>query len=608
MGPVCVRELVTAARRWRTYGERYEFALALALLSGGVMFVWWYGSPGVLASRTMGRIAQQVFGLTVAAQAIVLLSMVPQSVARGLAGERDKNTLNSLLATTLSSRTIVLDVLIATFARHGCWLLVGLPLMLMLTTFGGVDPRLVVLSYLSIGTLCFALAGLALVVSAGAAGRKQAAHRSSGLAGVWLVWPMMLAPLAARYIPALWRWIAPVNDWLRASSPMVIVFDVIASASWARIERDLLWMMGLQVAAGVALTTWAIIRLRPASRRLEERQGATSARRLRMRAGILHRRPPCGDDPMLWKEMHTGQPRTWSALLMGLIVIAIFASLVILLGIYLAAPAFWEWRGQGFRSTGAHDARGLIGLAVRAATGTIAFIYMLLLTGQGAEAIAVERAKDTWTSLLTTSLEGREILRAKRLGVAWRSRVLIVLIAVLWLMGLGTGSIHPFGVAASALALWAMVDLATACGVYCSLISKDAAQATNRAVLPATLLACSGLLPFLMPAGFASILEGVLSLPLSLGIALVSPWEVREAIEGRWVSPIGPITLRQENPAIYVASYLLTLAFGFATAAILRRLAEQRFDRAAGRPQRAAREPEPTVHPGRAVLTAESVA
>jgi hypothetical protein len=608
MGPVCLRELRTASRRWRTYAERWQFAAALALLSGGLVAGWWYSTTGGLSVRALARLALSMFGLAVAAQATILFSMVPQTVARGLAGERDRHTMASLLATAIPSRVVVLGVLVAALARYACWLLVGLPLVLVLTTFGGVDPRAVLLAYLALFVMAFALAGLSLAVAVSSTGQKQAAQFSSGLAAAWMVWPAMITPLASRYAPSLWAWLSPINDWLRASSPMVIVLDVTFGGGWARIERDLGWMIGLQLIAGILLTFWAVARLRPASRRLEERVGATSRKRSRRKPGILHRRPPCGDDPMTWKERHAGRPRSWPALLAGLIVLASFAALLVLLGIYLAVPAFLEWRAEGFRATGPRVMRDLFNSALMLWSGVMGFIYLLVLSGQAAEGIVLERARDTWNSLLTTTLEGPEILRAKRFGAVWRSRFVPAFVGMLWLMGLCSGSVHPIGLIAAAVAFAAIAALASAWGTFCSLVSRDAQQASNRAILPMLILSFTGLLPLMLPPRYASIIEGFPSLPFVTAMGLISPGEVHDAIAGKWSSPITPRKFADAGLALYVASYLLGIAFGFAAAALVRRVAERRFDRAVGRPHRSEPQPAPSAPILAVTLAADSAA
>src|SRR5262245_53599652 len=107
MGPILTRELVTAARRRRTYFERAELAILFALLVAGVAFGSWMNGVGT-SYRELRRAALQVFGLALFGQMTVTLMYLPQALAGALAGERDKQTLGSLLGTTLSSRAIVL--------------------------------------------------------------------------------------------------------------------------------------------------------------------------------------------------------------------------------------------------------------------------------------------------------------------------------------------------------------------------------------------------------------------------------------------------------------------------------------------------------------------
>lgn len=583
IGPVFRRELLTASRRGRTYSERVEYAALIVLLAGGIGAAWWFASPTGLSYRTLGRAAWQVFGLVVFGQMVVALGQLPQVIARGLAGERDNGTLASLLATALPSRTIVLDVVLSAWVRYMSWLAVGLPAMLVLTMYGGVDPRLVLLSYGGLAALGVFIGGLSAAVAVASPGRKSAAQLGSMLVAAWAVWPTMMMLLVPRFAPRLYAAIRPVNDWLVASSPMTAGLDLVRGAPWSRVRADLAWMAGLQVAGGAALLALAIGRLRPASRRLEERGAAKQRRRMRRVPDFLQRRrPPCGDDPMLWKELYTGQPMNWATLLAVGMIVAVFLTGGYALLRYLAIPAFLEWRAAGFAAGGTGTARRLFQDAIRLFTGVIGFVMMLVVAGVSAEGIVLERSRDTWTSLLVTDLEGREILRAKRFGPMVRVLPLIAFPGLLWAAGLGTGALHPLGVAGAAAVLTGMLAAAGAWGVACSLRGKDAQQANNRALAPVLVVAMSGLLPLVLPARFATVLLGAASPPFVASLALISPAGLRSA----WSTQEWARVASGDGPGRYLAALLIDLALWWAFAWAVRRASEQWFDKAVGRPRR----------------------
>jgi ABC-type Na+ efflux pump permease subunit len=588
MRPVLVRELVTAARRRRTFVERVELAGLFALLAVAVGVGWWVQGAAWSSYRDLRRAAAQFFGLTTVGLMTVTIMYLPHAIAASLAGERDKRTLSSLLATSLPSRDIVLGVVGSALARYGCCMLVGLPVLLLLMAMGGVDPRLVLLAAGATLTLAGFVSALAVVIAVESPDRRQAAHRSAALTGVWMVWPTLLSMIVPRFLPRTWSLVNPVNEWIKASSPLDPAFSLVRGVPWSVFLARYGWMIGLQLLGAAMLVLVAILRLRPASRRLEERGAAAHARRLRLRPNLFQRRRrACGDDPMLWKELCTGRPSGWARLMELSVVAVLLGSLVFGLGYYIGWPAFREWREAGYSTSGSDVSRELFNAALRLMTAVVGFIALIFVAGQAGEGIAVERARDTWTNLLASPLEPREILRAKRLGAVWRARFIVGLIALLWTQGLASGSLHPLGVAAAAVALVVMLDACAAWGVLCSMRSRDVPEATNRTVVPLVVLSLSGLLPMVLPARFATIVEGAASPPLVTCVALVSPQEVRAATTGRaWEGRIGPATLQTEGPARHLACYVLGVMLGLAARAATIRAAERGFDASAGRPIR----------------------
>ena len=65
--------------------------------------------------------------------------------------------------------------------------------------------------------------------------------------------------------------------------------------------------MGLQVAYGTAFVVLAAVRLRPSSRNDGARRGLAGRSPRLARKQSWFPRPECGDDAMLWKEMHVAR-------------------------------------------------------------------------------------------------------------------------------------------------------------------------------------------------------------------------------------------------------------------------------------------------------------
>ena len=128
-----------------------------------------------------------------------------------------------------------------------------------------------------------------------------------------------------------------------------------------------------------------------------------------------------------------------------------------------------------------------------------------MIAGAAAESVVNERERDTWLGLIATPLSGWEILRAKMLGVLWKTRPLGFVILAAWIVGLLSGALHPLGCSRRSCSPGASCGLFAALGVSMSLWSSDRDQATGRVIGPLTLCSWLGVLPFMLPgiAGFA---------------------------------------------------------------------------------------------------------
>ena len=88
--------------------------------------------------------------------------------------EKDRRTLDFLLATRLSNAEIVLGKLAACMTFLVAGFAVGLPIMLLLHPLGAIDLRLILLAYAGLFTTAFFMIALAIWVSAGGQRRRDA--------------------------------------------------------------------------------------------------------------------------------------------------------------------------------------------------------------------------------------------------------------------------------------------------------------------------------------------------------------------------------------------------------------------------------------------------
>ena len=319
---------------------------------------------------------------------------------------------------------------------------------------------------------------------------------------------------------------------------------------------------------------------------MRERRAAPTTRGAGTAPPADLRRPPCGDNPVLWKELHTERPRGFAQVL-G---VAISSGLAALIGYgtyRFARPAFLEWFGTG----SAPRPRTSSGTGSTSSSASslrwVEFFTLLIAAGVAAEGVTAERARQTWDGLIATPMDGRAILRAKMIGAAWKVRWGLILLGLLWLVGLLAGALHPLGFVAALVLLGAATWFMVALGTFASLVSRDTAQASNRTLIPALLLMGS-FLACVVPTRITTVFLGMASVPLLNWLSLVSYRDAAQSSVGHGAfGPLAEIGIfTGEGPFRVLVAYVLGTAGTAAAAAGLTRAALARFDQAVGRPTR----------------------
>ena len=175
---------------------------------------------------------------------------------------------------------------------------------------------------------------------------------------------------------------------------------------------------------------------------------------------------------MLWKERYTrmGGGLKW----LGSRPVALF--FIVLVGCYLfdvASPVLgdvirFQWRDRDWH---------VMNAALRTSSFALAILAMLPITAAAATSLTSEREQDTWTSLATTLLLPREIIRAKQLGAIWSARWLGFALIALWGAGLVLAAIHPIGLLAGAAILASSSWLVSSMGVFASSFAGNSIRA-----------------------------------------------------------------------------------------------------------------------------------
>jgi len=616
--PIFWRDLVAAAREregLRLHSERSWFAGMLLAIVLGTFGAWYYWSDGYVTSRTMTR------GVNDAARwcGLIHFMIFGTGVLRAawsIARERDRRTLEFLFATPMTNAEIVLGKLASCLVMACATMAAGLPVILLLHVLGGIDLRLIALCYAGFASSILFLISLAIWISVEASDIRLATAAYLLGAIAWSVGPFSVAFVLPRFGIRMPESVAAANGWLVLSSPVLVAFHLATGLnSWAQFSYIVGRMIALQLLGAGFLSIGAIARLRLAQRTLVSGDQRARGRQARRPVWQFRLRPPVGDDPILWREIHTTRGNGPMKAVGVLVNVGLLAALAYAT-CYFARPAVFEvWRhgyGSGVTTSERPEfnlfvrmfvprgggnlpsdvARTEFNLFLRYVTSLITLLLTLIIAVSAAEAIAWERRKETWNSLLATPMSARAILQSALLATIWRIRQPIALLGVLWSMGLLAGAIHPLGYPLAMLNLAASVWFFAVCGVLASVraLGRAAAAGYSFNLVSLTLLFLA--LPFLLPARFNSVLLGAGSHLFVGWMSLVSYRDVRAALHYAVYPPLEWMGIGTgEGPLWALAACALGIVAPAVGGWLAWRYAIAHFDRLVGRPWRPRRRP-----------------
>ena len=237
-------------------------------------------------------------------------------------------------------------------------------------------------------------------------------------------------------------------------------------------------------------------------------------------------------------------------------------------------------------STPRGQARLEFNAALRQFSALFVMLTIVMVCGTATMSMIQERERDTWPSLIATSLTPWEILRAKMLAAIWRARGPSLMLIALWAVGLAAGAVHPLGFLNAVAGLIAIAAFYAAAGVSQSLLIGQRKQ-TNDLILLAVLyvLPLSGL-AILLP-GAASVFLGTCSSPFLIWSSLFSYEDVRTVIYSGVLPEFGATSIKPGVTArmVLAACWFATIAHAIG-AVVLTRMTCRRFDALVGRPTR----------------------
>jgi ABC-type transport system involved in multi-copper enzyme maturation permease subunit len=503
VGPIVTFDLVRSARRPRFVVVRTLYALLIALALGWLFVTASAREGWQVPSHHMTRFAGSFLYAFLIVQFGVVVMLTPAYTAGAIAEEKERGTLEFLLATDLSSCEIVLGKLLARLLNLGTLLLAGLPVLGFLQFLGGVDAGTMLVATAATAVTVFSVAGLSILSSVLCRRARDAiiltyvvviGYSLLGCAS-WLGMEVLSGP---NYWPGLAdfpstdKWASPATlgdlvDGFNAGNVPCAALRVWRGArAGAVFQQDLPGKLGryaaLHVGVGLACLGWSMVRLR--GRALGE--ATTEAPKQSGLIGRLIRRPAVGRFPMIWKEvfveggLRLGTP---GRVVVGLLFLASFLPIVFHLGVYYTrGPYYGGWE----RLT-----RHVNAAQVRGAGTVLATLMLLAVVVRAAGSVRSERERNTFDELLTTPLTSREILLGKWLGAVFSVRWGWAWLGLIWAAGLATGSVQFYGLLVI-VACWLVYAAAGAgIGLWFSIGNKSTLRATLLALATMAFL-CGG--------------------------------------------------------------------------------------------------------------------
>jgi ABC-type transport system involved in multi-copper enzyme maturation permease subunit len=438
-GPIFRVEMVSAARYARYYLLRVVYA-GLILFTLWAVYIntsapAWSGTAGRgIAISELAQAAAMFFYSFSFLQLIGLLAVAPAMAVGTIATERERRTIEYLFATDLSNLEIVLGKTLARLLVVGKFALVSLPILFLFRLMGGIPAALLSASFLVAGSTALFVTALSVCVSVWSKRSRDASIRIYLVMAALLFLPFFLNyGIGWRF--GGWRWwddlVQPVLRFMLDLNPIVVLFHSMggvtglgAGFDFAPVLRMAAWHAAISVGL-IALATTAVRRVH-----LRELGRGPAAKKGWFQRRLLPRwRPGLGEDPILWKESFAATAKTKLGLVGGLAVAAIgLTALCSLLYMF-----FWVLQMRA--STPNWGNRNPFNEFLAVFTGFVGTGILLLVAARGSGLITIEKERDCWVSLISTPLDGGDIVRGKMLGNLYAARWGFVLLLFAWMLG-----------------------------------------------------------------------------------------------------------------------------------------------------------------------------
>lgn len=531
-GPVFTYEITRLGRRRLTFVLRLLYVLGVLALLALMYFAWLEdvgyfrrNGPDRIPFERLSNFATKFFYVFIGVQYAVVVLLTPAYVAGTVADEKERKTLEFLLATDLRNREIIFGKVAARVTNLLMYVLAGLPVIAFMQLFGGIDPDQLLAATAATVITVVGLSALSVAFSVAMRRPRDAIALtylaiivyiagSAFLAFYVLATQIYVARMGAAPIEFLGFRIDTLElldaakvatDWLAAGNVLYAVPSLVgpfsggataAAVGTALFRYAVFW--GLATALFLGYAVW---RLRAVA--LYQSYGAPKQAARGTAARAAKARPAVGDDPMIWKEVFVeggvkGGCLGWflSLAIVGLV----FMFPLLFVYLIFIDPRGWSVGQQWEEFTEAMN------VWCRVATGILGFLLMMAAAVRGAGVVSGERDRDTWVSLMSTPLTAWEMLRAKWIGCVLGLRRGYFMLLLVWALTLAVGAVDPPMILATILYTAVFVSAFAWVGVWYSITCRTTLIASVWTIMTALFLA----------GGFWAFVGLCCGLPLSI--------------------------------------------------------------------------------------------
>jgi ABC-type transport system involved in multi-copper enzyme maturation permease subunit len=445
-GPLFALEMTSSARRARYFVTRVVYGAIILIALFNVYQSYDIRSYPYNSLSDIALAAQYswtFFSVFSFLQVLAVVVAGPAMAAGTIASEREHRTIEYLFASTLTNAEIIFGKLLARLMQLGYLVLAGMPILFIAMLMGGIAPEAIVV--LTIVTLSTALTVsiVSITISVWTARARDAVMRAYLVLIIALILPPLISVLpmmiGLRAMPWFFDVIRPGVDQLIIANPFGVLGATLVTASSANTAAA--WTTLLALVRNQAIICLGCITAATlAVRRVHLRAQGSTPKKRRRRVRLF--RPALGDRPMLWKEIVADPAALRKGIAWRIAVVLVIAAILTptIIMFWTSATTYGtqQWRGYPVN----HQDYLTYCMFMGALTGSGA---LFLIAARAAGLITAEKERDSWTSLISTPLEAREIVLGKIAGNLWAARGAVIMLAAIW--GLGALLEPGFGIA-----------------------------------------------------------------------------------------------------------------------------------------------------------------